>query len=335
MLEQLVADLEKVGHVHFLGSSKNRDYEIPLVALSFGSTDPKAPVLGLFGGVHGLERIGSQVVLSLLQSFSELMLWDQFVQQALKQMRFVFFPMINPIGMIEKSRSNPNGVDLMRNAPIDAVEKPTWMVGGHRISNRLPWFRGNESKLEVESQALVDFCRTQFFQSKSVITVDCHSGFGKQDQLWFPFAKTLKPFPHLPEMFSLAEHFERTYPHHFYKIEPQAMNYTTHGDLWDYIYDQYRAENSGVYIPLCLEMGSWMWVRKNPLQLFSSLGPFNPIKPHRHKRILRRHMTLFDFLVRSTVSNSNWSDLNPEQRNKFSERALDLWYDGKFKETFT
>jgi predicted deacylase len=297
-----------------------------LLAFSFGSQAADAPVLGLFGGVHGLERIGSQVVLALMKSFSEHLLWDETIQSALQKIRVVFFPLINPIGMLEKTRCNPQGVDLMRNAPVEAFEKPSFLIGGQHFSSKLPWYRGGPN-LEPESAAVVQFCREQFFKSPAVITVDFHSGFGIQDQIWFPYAKTSKPFPHLAEMKALDENFERTHPHHFYKVEPQALNYTTHGDLWDYIYDLYRQENSRTYLPLALEMGSWLWVRKNPLQLFSSLGVFNPIKPHRQKRILRRHMTWFDFLIRATLSHRGWSSLNPEQKNKYQERALEKWYE--------
>lgn len=34
---------------------------------------------------------------------------------------------------------------------------------------------------------------------------------------------------------------------------------------------------------------------KNPRQLFSRHGMFNPIKAHRIKRVLRRHADLLDF----------------------------------------
>ncbi len=320
-----MSESSSLGQIHFLGTSNYQNFEFPLLAMSFGSRAADAPVLGLFGGIHGLERIGAQVALSLMKSFTELMLWDETTQKALEKIRVVFFPIINPVGMMNLSRCNPRGVDLMRNAPVDAETKTNFLLGGQRYSPKLPWFRGF-GQLEAESQAVVDFCREQFFKSPAVITVDFHSGFGVQDQLWFPYAKSLKPFPDLAAIKALEENFERTHPHHFYRVEPQALNYTTHGDLWDYIYDQYRAQNKGTYLALALEMGSWMWVKKNPLQLFSSLGPFNPIKPHRHKRILRRHMTLFDFLIRSTLSHRGWSDLNPEQKNKFHERALEKWY---------
>jgi len=328
LFEKILADAEKLGRIHFLGTTTNQKNSLPLVALSFGSQDPQAPVLGLFGGIHGLERIGSQVALSLLQSFTEMLLWDEMLQSSLQKIRILFFPMINPLGIMERTRSNPNGVDLMRNSPVEADLNATPFIGGQRISPKIPWFRGT-GKIEPEAQAVIDFCRKEFFQSQAVITVDFHSGFGLQDQIWFPYAKTSKPFPHLPELYALAQSFQRTHPHHFYKIEPQALHYTTHGDLWDYIYDEFQRENSKPYLALALEMGSWMWVRKNPLQIFSSLGVFNPIKPHRQKRTLRRHMTLFDFLIRSTVSSTTWADLRPEQRNKFQERGLAQWYRGQ------
>jgi len=328
---------EGLGQVHHLGETKARTNPIgeslPIVGLSIGSEDPRAPVLGLFGGVHGLERIGAQVCLSLLTTLAELALWDSVMQQALQKIRIVAIPLINPLGMLHLQRANPNGVDLMRNAPIEAIGKVHWLLGGHRISPRLPWYRGgldssapDGSSLEPENKAVLEFCRSHFFQSQTVMTLDFHSGFGLQDQIWFPYAKTTEAFPHLAEMHALTSIFERTHPHHFYKIEPQAKNYTTNGDLWDYIYDLYREQNAGVYLPLAVEMGSWMWVRKNPWQMFSALGPFNPIKPHRQKRILRRHNSLMDFLIRAVASPDRWSRLSLEQRNKNLSLATELWY---------
>lgn len=328
LLESLVQDLQDFGEIHDLGLSKDSEFEFPVLAFSFGNPDPRAPVLGLVGGVHGLERIGAQVVLALLKSFSELLLWDRMTQHALEQVRVLFLPMLNPLGILRQTRSNPRGVDLMRNAPVHAGEKPTFLVGGQKISPRLPWYRGDvHVQMEVESEALIRFCRNQFFQSPSVLTMDFHSGFGIIDRIWFPYAKSTQPFPHLAEAFALKQSFDRTYPNHIYRIEPQAKSYTTHGDLWDFTYDQYNLHNSeGIYLPMALEMGSWLWVKKNPLQLFSTLGPFNPLKPHRQKRILRRHLTLFEFLLKSVVSPQTWSGLNLEQKAALHSRALEVWY---------
>ena len=330
--EKLCLELVDSGSIYHLGDSKDaKGHSLPLVALSFGNQDPQAPTLGLFGGVHGLERIGTQVVLAFMHSFSELILWDRLLQEALKQIRVVFFPMVNPLGIYNRTRANPQGVDLMRNAPIDCSDHPTYLVGGHRLSPKIPWFRGFENQpMQVESEALVQFCKAQLFQSKRAVTLDFHSGFGSVDRIWFPFAKSRDPFPHLPEVHALKEAFERIHPHHFYKIEPQSKNYTTHGDLWDYCYEQYYAikENRhSIFLPMAVEMGSWAWVKKNPTQVFSLLGPYNPMKPHRVKRILRRHNTLFDFMIRSLVSHEVWVPSQADLREKHRLRALELWYD--------
>ena len=293
-----------------MNSQKHSLTHIPIKALSCGSQNPEDPVFLLVGGVHGLERIGAQVVLSLLSTFIEMATWDKVTQEQLQRMRFVFIPLLNPVGTFLKTRSNYRGVDLMRNAPVEGDSHTTWLVGGQRYSSKLPWFRGQKDRLEIESQALFDFLSTQLFSAKKMISLDVHSGFGVRDRLWFPYAKTTVPFAGLSEVVSFKNLLDRTYPNHFYQIEPQAKNYTTHGDLWDYFYDQYRLINpEGFYLPLTLEMGSWLWVKKNPMQLFSLLGPFNPMIAHRKQRILRRHQTLFDFIQWSLVSDHTWHQL--------------------------
>lgn len=313
-------------------NSETEKLRFPILSLSFGSESPTAPTLLLVGGVHGLERIGSQVVLALLKSFGELLLWDKFLIQSLKDIRVVFVPFLNPIGILKKTRSNPNGVDLMRNSPTVSDETTTFLVGGHRLSPYLPWYKGDH--MQPETMALLKLAEKYIHGSPYVLSVDFHSGFGIKDRLWFPYAKTKKPFPHLANMFALNENFDRTFPNHIYQIEPQAKNYTTQGDLWDFLYDEYLKLNTkGVFIPLALEMGSWMWVKKNPRQIFSTLGPFNPMKPHRLKRILRRHLVLFDFLIRSVHSHQLWSlaDLNESEKNKrhqqLYDQAISKWYD--------
>ncbi|WVM93071.1 hypothetical protein ULG90_02640 [Halopseudomonas pachastrellae] len=37
---------------------------IPVRVIELGSRSPQAPVIGFFGGVHGVERIGTQVLIS-------------------------------------------------------------------------------------------------------------------------------------------------------------------------------------------------------------------------------------------------------------------------------
>lgn len=326
-IEKRIQVLGSLARSQVLTYSESGSLKFPIYKISFGSEDPQAPVLGFIGGVHGLERIGAQVCVALLNSLSELVLWDETTQRTLKDIRIFFIPTVNPIGILKKNRSNPRGVDLMRNAPVEA-ENPAHLVGGHRLSSRIPWYRGPEgAPMEVESQALVNAVQSEISGSSLAITLDVHSGFGFQDRLWFPYAKSVKPFPDLPLAYALKELLDRTYPHHFYRFEPQAKSYTTHGDLWDYLYDQHRISHiSQKYLPLCLEMGSWMWVKKNPWQIFSAEGPFNPLIGHRHQRTLRRHNTLMEFLIRAVASHQAWVKKQEGELSEMDQKARELWY---------
>jgi hypothetical protein len=309
-IEKIVATSEKLLRVEVLNTLRDNGKEFPIYGLVVGSPDKTKPTLGLFGGVHGLERIGTQCVVAYLESLFEQLKWDQDLRQRFSEVRLVSIPLINPIGMLRNTRSNFNGVDLMRNAPVEAPQKTPFLVGGHRISSKLPYFRGVlGSAMEPESQALCDFVSAQMFQSESAVAIDVHSGFGILDRLWYPFARSREPFPRQRDVDSLKNLLDRSFPNHIYHIEPQSLTYTTHGDLWDYLFDKHYEIHGSVgplFLPWTLELGSWLWVRKNPLQLFSSFGRFNPIKTHRYKRILRRHLPLFDFLMRAVRNYRSW-----------------------------
>ena len=75
-----------------------------------------------------------------------------------------------------------------------------------------------------------------------------------------------------------------------------------------------------------LEMGSWLWIKKNPRQLLSLKGIFNPLIQHRQHRVLRRHLSLLDFLARATFSHGNWVP-TPDKRAALQAAALQDWYE--------
>jgi len=309
-------------------STRDQRHRFPIWGFSLGNPEPSAPTLGIVGGVHGLERIGSLLALSLLDHLVQRLDWDEGTQELLQKIRVCFVPLLNPVGTFLGTRSNENGVDLMRNAPLDA-EVPWWFLpGGHRISPRLPWFRGLENHPpETGTLALTEFVRRETFQSRFSIWLDCHSGFGVRDQLWFPYASHRRPFEQLSTVMSLKELFDESHRNHVYKIEPQSLNYTNHGDVWDWLSLEHQKTGSPApFLPLTLEMGSWSWVKKNPSQIFSFLGPFNPIQPHRKRRTLRRHMPLFDFLLRAVRSHERWRKEDQEARDALTSRAHQLWY---------
>lgn len=305
---------------------------LPIPSFHFGNADPSSPVLVFVGGIHGLEKIGSQIILGFLRSWIRLLQWDQTLAKTLQDCRILYYPIANPIGMYLNRRSNAAGIDLMRNAPIDADDKVFPLVGGHRLSPRIPWYRGpgdgqGEEGMEVEAQVLAAFIRRHCFAARQSLVLDVHSGFGWIDRVWFPFASTKKPFPEAGNVLAIKQLLDRSYPHHVYKIEPQNHSYMTHGDLWDYLYcDHQKEAGDKIFLPLCLEMGSWHWIKKNPKQLFRSGGFFNPILPHRAKRAERRHFLLFNFLMKAIASAEAWDLHDPKKKEFLGEQARRLWY---------
>lgn len=314
-------NVELLADVHH----QNEDY--PLLSFTIGSSRPDAPVLFFTGGVHGIERVGAELALSFLKSTIERLVWDRALQELLENLRLVIIPLVNPVGFKKFKRSNGNNVDLMRNSPVDSDEKVPFLLGGHRFSDKLPWYRGQVGVLEEENNAVLKKFLSVAEKSPCVVSLDFHSGFGMRDRIWFPFSYTRKPFDHLSQMYFLTKLFEDTYPYHIYKIEPQSHGYLISGDLWDYAFKELKKINpESIYIPLTLEMGSWIWVKKNPMQIFSKVGVFNPIKEHRLKRTFRRHNLLLDFLMKALYSNDVWTRLPLVIEEQNRKNALIRWY---------
>ncbi len=306
-----------------VGEVRAGAHSFPIVTATIGSNDPEAPAIGFFGGVHGLERIGTQLILDYMRALLRRLEWDDLLHEQLRSVRLVFMPIVNPGGMWAQTRSNPNGVDLMRNAPQSAEGRVPFLAGGQRIGAWLPWYRGPaQGSLEVESAALLDVVKRELMTRPLSLALDCHSGYGWDDSIWFPYAGTKKPMPHLPEMYQLKTMFEQAHPHHAYAFEPQSHQYLLHGDLWDCAYNQAPASN--VFLPMTLELGSWRWIRKNPRQLFSRLGMFNPVKTHRVERVLRRHVNFMDFLTRAAFASNRWLPKG-DARKLVLERAVEHW----------
>jgi hypothetical protein len=327
-----IADLPRLlaeGHPHLQAQTlchvQAGEQRFAVQAITLGCDDPQAPAVGFFGGVHGLERIGAEVVMAYLSSLVHRLRWDRLLHQQLEGLRMVFMPLVNPGGLWLGTRANPEGIDLMRNAPVDATEPVPWLIGGQRISPTLPWYRGAAGQaMALESQALVEVVQRELLSRPFSLALDCHSGFGSLDRIWFPYAHTRRPLEHLGQVHALHRVFAQTHAHHRYVFEPQSLQYLAHGDLWDHLYLQALQHPERLFLPLTLEMGSWLWVRKNPRQLFSRHGIFNPLIEHRRQRVLRRHVALLDFMARATYSHANWLPSAQHQAAEHAE-ALAHW----------
>lgn len=329
-LDQLARVLDAAGgrlNVRIVGEVQGRTGErLPLYVATMGNPDPELPAVGFFGGVHGLERIGTEVVIAYLRHLVMRLNWDASLHRLLETLRLVFMPLVNPVGMLEGTRANGNGVDLMRNAPVEARERVPFLVGGQRISARLPWYRGNpQVGMEIESRALCEVVSTELLPRQFSLALDCHSGFGWVDRIWFPYAHTREPMCHLAEIHALKEILQQTHPNHPYVFEPQSHQYLAHGDLWDYLHLGASQRSAHVFLPLTLEMGAWLWIKKNPRQLFSRAGIFNPQIAHRLQRVLRRHLALLDFLARACSSHHMWVP-GEQARIDHHTRAMAHWY---------
>jgi len=234
-------------------------------AVTLGNSDRACPAVGFFGGVHGLERIGAEVVLACLRSLVRRLRRDTTLHQMLAGLRVLFVPVVNPGGLWRGTRANPQGVDLMRNAPVDCADRVPFLLGGQRISAGLLWYRGVAgAAMQPEAQALCDIVTAELLGHDFSLGIDCHSGFGLHDRLWFPHAHTARPIEQLPELHALSQLLDDSLLHHRYLFEPQSRQYMAHGDLWDHLYLRALANGGRVFLPLTLEMGSWLWVKKKP-----------------------------------------------------------------------
>ena len=62
---------------------------LPVDAFLLGSADPRKPAIAFVGGVHGLERIGAELVVACLRSVVMRLRWDETLHRQLESMRML------------------------------------------------------------------------------------------------------------------------------------------------------------------------------------------------------------------------------------------------------
>jgi hypothetical protein len=309
-VEKVIKKLSKLGSLfqyEILAEVRVKDKVIPIYGLQIGPQSKHLPVLGLFGGVHGLEKIGTHVIVNYLNSLSNRISWNIALTKNLESLRVVSIPIVNPGGMYLNARSNPQGVDLMRNAPVDAEIGKSFWPSGQTVSPKIPWYRGNPQDMELENKVLFDFVSRHLFKAPFSMALDIHSGFGLQDRMWYPYGKTIKPFEDEPLARRLARYFKVSHPFHKYKFEKQSDSYMIHGDMWDHMYDSFRALNKDTkFLPWTLEIGSWSWLLSRPHQIFNISRMFHTDDSAKYARVMRKHWGLLDFFKDMTINHETW-----------------------------
>ena len=99
-LERIIEGFGERAQTEVIERIEYKNHQFPIYSITLGSTQIDAPVLAFFGGVHGLEKIGSEVILSYMQTISQLLDWDEEFQSRLERSRLVFVPIVNPVGVV-------------------------------------------------------------------------------------------------------------------------------------------------------------------------------------------------------------------------------------------
>jgi hypothetical protein len=136
-LERLIASGALDLKVHTACTVSLDGRSLPVYTLAIGDLSPDAPAVSLCGGIHELERIGTQVLLSFLEGLLARLRWDHMLHQQLAHVRLVcglflcrWSTRAACGSRVAATRSNLQGIDLMRNAPVESSKKVPFLLGG-------------------------------------------------------------------------------------------------------------------------------------------------------------------------------------------------------------
>ena len=263
----------------------------PVPVLTLGTTAADAPAVGFFGGVHGLERIGAEVVIAYLRSLVMRLPGTSCCTGSSRRCASCSCRWSIRAALWRGTRANPNGVDLMRNAPVDATRARA--LPDRRPAHQRARCRGTAApparRWSARAQAL---CRVvedraagrgrSASRSTATRASACATASGSRTRTPRGRSSTCR------RCTRCARSSTRRLLHHRYvrrAAEPPVPG--ARRPVGPPLPRACRAPARRVFLPLTLEMGSWLWVKKNPRQLFSRHGIFNPLIEHRQQRVLR------------------------------------------------
>ncbi|MEK7779769.1 MAG: M14 family zinc carboxypeptidase, partial [Pseudomonadota bacterium] len=90
-LQQIEAIIQQDKQTHLRSKVLCRvsceDDELPIYALTLGNSAQDIPCVTYVAGIHGLERIGTQVVIAFLEGLLERLKWDRVLAEILQRVR--------------------------------------------------------------------------------------------------------------------------------------------------------------------------------------------------------------------------------------------------------
>ena len=247
--------------------------------------------------------------------------WDALLHRQLETLRLVFMPVVNPGGLWRGTRANPNGVDLMRNAPVDATERVPFLVGGQRLSAGLPWYRGADgAPMQAESAAL---CRVVERGTADRAAVQHRGRLPLRLRAARPAVVSVRAHAagrstHLPEMHALCELFEQA--HAAPSLRARAAEPPVPGarrPVGPPLPARLRAAPAALLPAADAGDGLLAVGQEEPAPAASrATGMFNPLIAHRQQRVLRRHLPWLDFVARAAASHERWLPRGDERERR-------------------
>jgi len=106
-LEQIISRTKHPLSVKEEASVAVAGQDLPLYSIEMTPFRAGLPTLIITAGVHGLERIGTQVLLSYIEMLLSRVSWDVVIQKQLSEMNLVFLPIVNPGGDVSEYPGQP------------------------------------------------------------------------------------------------------------------------------------------------------------------------------------------------------------------------------------
>ena len=296
-LKRLAKNYSDILIMEELGEIEHMGYRSPVNAFYIShKPNPELPTVAFFSCFHGVEWIGSRVLVNFIEHLIREITWDEDIKALTEKVNICGIPVVNPIGRLEHNRSNGNGIDLMRNAPVRS-DKALLLLGGQKFSRHIPWYMGEG--LEKENVIVSKFLDDNVFPSDFKITIDIHSAFLRGSRIWIPYASGKKLPEKETKLFrQVRKTLNSVYKYNPYKYQKQENIYKTHGDFWDHSFDRHGSSAKGTFLPITLEISSREWSVRNFLRKWSLEALFSPSNRKQENSEYIKHIMVFDFIIR-------------------------------------